>query len=130
MRTFDISPLLRSSIGYENLNRLVEFAARGDNGDSGFPPYNIEKVSDGAYRIAMAVAGFAAHELDLTVDLRVAAASGESERVLVSAADVGAGDLAAEAVRIGKRELEEGRACPATASLRHDPREDESATDR
>jgi len=67
MRTFDISPLLRSSIGYENLNRLVEFAARGDNGDSGFPPYNIEKVGDGAYRIAMAVAGFAQSELDLTV---------------------------------------------------------------
>jgi len=67
MRTFDISPLLRSSIGYENLNRLVEFASRGDNGDSGFPPYNIEKVGDGAYRIAMAAAGFAASELDLTV---------------------------------------------------------------
>ncbi len=67
MRTFDISPLLRSSIGFENLNRLVEFAARGDQGDSGFPPYNIEKVGDGAYAIAMAVAGFAAHELDLTV---------------------------------------------------------------
>ena len=67
MRAFDISPLLRSSIGYENLNRLVEFATRGDNGDTGFPPYNIEKVGDGAYRIAMAVAGFAQHELDLTV---------------------------------------------------------------
>ena len=67
MRSFDISPLLRSSIGFENLNRLVEFAARGDQADSGFPPYNIEKVGDGAYRIAMAVAGFAANELDLTV---------------------------------------------------------------
>ncbi len=67
MRAFDISPLLRSSIGFENLNRLVEFAARGDQGDSGFPPYNIEKVGDGAYRIAMAVAGFASNELDLTV---------------------------------------------------------------
>jgi molecular chaperone IbpA len=67
MRAFDISPLLRSSIGYENLNRLVEFASRGDNGDTGFPPYNIEKVGDGAYRIAMAAAGFAPGELDLTV---------------------------------------------------------------
>jgi molecular chaperone IbpA len=67
MRAFDISPLLRSSIGYENLNRLVDFAARGDGADNGYPPYNIEKVSDGAYRIAMAVAGFAQNELDLTV---------------------------------------------------------------
>ena len=67
MRAFDISPLLRSSIGYENLNRLVDFATRGDSTDNGYPPYNIEKISDGAYRIAMAVAGFGRDELDLTV---------------------------------------------------------------
>lgn len=67
MRTFDISPLLRSSVGYENLNRLVDFATRGDAGDTGYPPYNIEKTGDGSYRVAMAVAGFARHELDLTV---------------------------------------------------------------
>ncbi len=67
MRAFDISPLLRSSIGYENLNRLVEFAGRVDGGETGYPPYNIEKLGDGAYRIAMAVAGFGQDELDLTV---------------------------------------------------------------
>jgi molecular chaperone IbpA len=67
MRTFDISPLLRSSIGYENLNRLVEFAGRVEGGESTFPPYNIEKLGDGTYRIAMAVAGFGQDELDLTV---------------------------------------------------------------
>lgn len=66
MRGFDISPLLRSSIGFENLNRLVEFAGRIDAGDA-YPPYNIEKLGDGAYRIQMAVAGFARHELDITV---------------------------------------------------------------
>ena len=67
MRAFDISPLLRSSIGYENLNRLVEFAGRVDGSETAYPPYNIEKLGDGAYRIAMAVAGFAQEELDLTV---------------------------------------------------------------
>ncbi|KAB7646579.1 Hsp20 family protein [Polymorphobacter fuscus] len=67
MRTFDIAPLLRSSIGYENLNRLVEFAGRVDGSETGYPPYNIEKLGDGAYRIAMAVAGFGQNELDLTV---------------------------------------------------------------
>ena len=67
MRAFDISPLLRSSIGYENLNRLVEFGNRVDGGETAYPPYNIEKLGDGAYRIAMAVAGFGQHELDLTV---------------------------------------------------------------
>jgi molecular chaperone IbpA len=67
MRTFDISPLLRASVGFENLNRLVDLASRGDASDNGYPPYNIEKTGDGSYRVAMAVAGFARHELDLTV---------------------------------------------------------------
>lgn len=66
MRGLDFAPLLRSSIGFENLNRLVELATRGDDAQ-GFPPYNIEKVGDDAYRIAMAVAGFTREELDLTV---------------------------------------------------------------
>ena len=67
MRTFDISPLLRASVGFENLNRLVDLASRGDGQDGGYPPYNIEKTGEGSYRVAMAVAGFARHELDLTV---------------------------------------------------------------
>lgn len=66
MRGFDISPLLRSSIGFENLNRLVELAGRVEPGDA-YPPYNIEKLGDGAYRIQMAVAGFGRNELDITV---------------------------------------------------------------
>ncbi len=66
MRTLDFAPLLRSSIGFENLNRLVDFATRGEA--DAFPPYNIEKLGDGAYRISMAVAGFAQDELDLAVN--------------------------------------------------------------
>ena len=65
MRTVDFAPLLRSSIGFENLNRLVDFATRGEA--DAYPPYNIEKIGDGAYRISMAVAGFSRDELDLTV---------------------------------------------------------------
>lgn len=64
---FDFTPLLRSSIGFENLNRLVDFATRAAEGDTSFPPYNIEKLGNDSYRITMAVAGFARHELDLTV---------------------------------------------------------------
>jgi molecular chaperone IbpA len=67
MRAFDISPLLRSSIGFENLNRLVEFASRPDGADNAYPPYNIEKLGEGEYRIQMAVAGFSRDELDITV---------------------------------------------------------------
>lgn len=65
MRSFDFSPLLRSSIGFENLNRLVDLATRGE-GES-YPPYNIEKISESGYRIAMAVAGFRRDELEITV---------------------------------------------------------------
>jgi molecular chaperone IbpA len=64
MRTFDFAPLLRSSIGFENLNRLVDFATRGE-GDA-YPPYNIEKVGEDTYRISMATAGFRRDELDIT----------------------------------------------------------------
>ncbi len=69
MRSFDFAPLLRSSIGFENLNRLVDFASRGES--DGYPPYNIEKLGDGTYRISMAVAGFRRDELDLTVQENV-----------------------------------------------------------
>ncbi len=65
--TFDLTPLLRSSIGFENLNRLVDFAARTAEGDNAFPPYNIEKLGEDRYRITMAVAGFAPDELDIMV---------------------------------------------------------------
>ena len=64
---FDFTPFLRSSVGFENLNRLIDSVARAAEGDTSFPPYNIEKLGDDAYRITMAVAGFARDELDITV---------------------------------------------------------------
>jgi len=78
MRTFDLTPLLRSSIGYENLSRLADFAGRGDDGN-GYPPYNIEKTGENAYRIAMAVAGFAEDELDITVQENTLTVAGKAE---------------------------------------------------
>jgi molecular chaperone IbpA len=68
MRTaFDFAPLLRSSIGFENLNRLVDLATRVTEADTAFPPYNIEKLGDDSYRITMAVAGFTREDLEITV---------------------------------------------------------------
>ncbi len=78
MRTADFAPLLRSSIGFENLNRLVDFATRGDS--DAYPPYNIEKLGDGAYRISMAVAGFGRDELDLTVQDNVLVIVGRADQ--------------------------------------------------
>jgi len=67
MRGFDFAPLLRSSVGFENLNRLLDYATRVDSAEQAYPPYNIEKVSEDAYRISMAIAGFSRDELDITV---------------------------------------------------------------
>jgi molecular chaperone IbpA len=77
MRTLDFAPLLRSSIGFENLNRLVDFATRGE-GDA-YPPYNIEKLAEDAYRISMAVAGFGRDELELTVQDNVLIVIGKAD---------------------------------------------------
>ena len=78
MRGFDFAPLLRSSIGFENLNRLVEFASRVEGNDNAYPPYNIEKVAEDAYRISMAVAGFSREELDLTFQDNTLIVSGKA----------------------------------------------------
>jgi molecular chaperone IbpA len=77
MRTLDFAPLLRSSIGFENLNRLIDFASRGEG--EAYPPYNIEKVAEDAYRISMAVAGFSREELELTVQDNVLIIIGKAD---------------------------------------------------
>jgi len=67
MNTFDFSPLFRSTIGFDRLTRLIDAAARMDNSALAYPPYNIEKTGEDAYRLTMAVAGFSQDEIDVTV---------------------------------------------------------------
>ena len=76
MRTYDFAPLLRSSIGFENLNRLVDFATRGEG--EPYPPYNIEKLSEDGYRISIAVAGFSRDEIDITAQDNVLTVTGRA----------------------------------------------------
>ncbi len=64
-RAFDFSPLFRSTIGFDRRMYLLEGAASADEATPGYPPYNIEKTDDRAYRITMAVAGFGADELEI-----------------------------------------------------------------
>ena len=64
MRSIDFTPLYRSAIGFDRLANLIESAA--SNGNAGYPPYNIEQLSDNDYRISMAVAGFTQEELELS----------------------------------------------------------------
>lgn len=65
MRTFDLTPLYRSAIGFDRLASLLE--ARAESTPS-YPPYNIELVSEDQYRIVMALAGFDRSELDITTE--------------------------------------------------------------
>jgi len=66
MRNFDLTPLMRSTVGFDHLSRLVDSALSSD-GATTYPPYNIEKLGDDDYQITMAVAGFAPDELNVTV---------------------------------------------------------------
>lgn len=66
MDGFDFSPLFRSTIGFDRLTRLVDAASQFDGGAVSYPPYNIETTGENAYRLTMAVAGFAPEELDVT----------------------------------------------------------------
>ena len=66
MRTFDFSPLYRSTVGFDSVTRLLESALRADEGQTSYPPYNIEKTGENAYRITMAVAGFGENDITIT----------------------------------------------------------------
>ena len=64
MRSFDLSPYRRSTVGFDRLFDYLENgrAADGDN----YPPYDIEKLADDRYRITLAVAGFGPGDIDIT----------------------------------------------------------------
>ncbi|SIS64329.1 Hsp20 family protein [Phaeovulum vinaykumarii] len=65
MRTFDFSPLYRATIGFDRVADLMDRALAADISQPSYPPYNIEKTGDDAYRISIAVAGFASDELNV-----------------------------------------------------------------
>ena len=79
MRTFDLTPLLRSSIGFDHIHRLTESLDRLSGSDVAYPPYNIEKLTDDDYRLSMAVAGFAQDQLDVTVEDDALTIAGKAE---------------------------------------------------
>ena len=68
MRTLDLTPLFRSSVGFDRMTSMLETASRMDaNPANTYPPYNIERQSDDAYRITMAVAGFTLDDLEIEI---------------------------------------------------------------
>lgn len=80
MDRFDFSPLFRSTIGFDRLTRLVDAATRVDNAAFAYPPYNIEKTGEDAYRLTMAVAGFSGDELDVTVQENTLLVTGKAKK--------------------------------------------------
>ena len=65
MRTIDFSPLYRSVVGFDRLASLLETASV--DAAAGYPPYNIERTDENAYRVEIAVAGFRPEELNIEV---------------------------------------------------------------
>ncbi len=79
MRQFDLSPLYRSTIGFDRLFNMIDQAA-GLETMPGYPPYNIERTGENAYRISVAVAGFAVTDLSLETKENTLTIHGSRER--------------------------------------------------
>ena len=77
MTTFDFSPLFRSTIGFDRLSQLLD-QALVDEGSS-YPPYNIEKTGEDAYRITMAIAGFGEDDLNIVAQENMLVVSGRAK---------------------------------------------------
>lgn len=65
MRTYDLSPLLRATVGFDRMGRALDGMLKLDDAQLSYPPYNIEKTGDDSYRITMAVAGFGEGDLEI-----------------------------------------------------------------
>ena len=73
MRTFDLSPLYRSTVGFDRLFSMLD----GFEAAPGYPPYNIERTGENAYRISVAVSGFSEGELSIVAKENTLTIKGE-----------------------------------------------------
>ena len=78
MTTIDFSPLYRSTVGFDSLATMLDSAMQ-TNSTSGYPPYDIESVDEGKYKITLAVAGFREEELDIQTERGVLTISGKRD---------------------------------------------------
>jgi molecular chaperone IbpA len=77
MRSFDLSPLFRSTVGFDRLAEMLDSVAQYDSSVS-YPPYNIERTDENHYRITLAVAGFG--EKDMAVEVKEGVLSIQGKR--------------------------------------------------
>ncbi len=78
MRTYDLSPLYRSTVGFDRLFSLLDSVGGGETAQP-YPPYNIERTGENAYRVTMAVAGFGENDLDIQAKENVLTVKGEKK---------------------------------------------------
>jgi len=79
MRTFDLSPLYRSTVGFDRLFSMLDQAPGFEGANSTFPPYNIERTGENAYRVTLAVAGFSEPELSIEAKENTLTVKGEKQ---------------------------------------------------
>ena len=75
MRTFDLAPLYRSTVGFDRLFSMLD----GFEATPGYPPYNIERTGENDYRISIAVAGFGEGELNIEAKENTLTVKGEKK---------------------------------------------------
>ena len=68
MKTIDLTPLYRNSVGFDRMASLLDNALRTDSVSAGYPPYNIEVTGEDRYAVTIAVAGFTNDELEISVE--------------------------------------------------------------
>ena len=80
MNTVDLSPLYRSTIGFDRLASLLDSTLAAENSSSGYPPYNIEACEENVYAITLAVAGFEKDEIEINVENSMLTVRGKKEQ--------------------------------------------------
>lgn len=78
MRSFDLTPYRRSAIGFDRLFDMLEASARQAQTEN-YPPFNLERLADNHYRITIAVAGFAAGEIEIVAQQNLLQVKGKKE---------------------------------------------------
>ncbi len=79
MHAYDLSPLFRSTVGFDHLSNLIDGAFKMDERNVAYPPYNIAKLSEDEYEITMAVAGFKQSELNIVAQQNTLIVSGGTQ---------------------------------------------------
>lgn len=79
MRRFDPTPLYRASVGFDRMADLLDRVLSSDLQGPSYPPYNIERIDENAYRITLAVAGFTADDLSIEARENALVVTGRSD---------------------------------------------------